>query len=187
MGRGIRDPAPMVRNAALYMLGQFSEFIQPEVSNHAPEILPVLLDHLDHCFQQLKPGEKESSTLSRIFYALETFCENLEEKLVPHLELIMTKAVRGLQEDFSVRVQELSVSLIGAAASATRGAIVPYLGAAWPRLEAYLSAQHTIETEVLLTQAMSTLGTLARAVGCGAYVSVGEIENKAISTSIDLN
>ena len=24
-------------------------------------------------------------------------------------------------------------------------------------------------------------------VGCGAYVSVGEIENKAISTSIDLN
>ena len=187
MGRGIRDPAPMVRNAALYMLGQFSEFIQPEVSNHAPEILPVLLDHLDHSFQQLKPGEKESSTLSRIFYALETFCENLEEKLVPHLELIMTKAVRGLQEDFSVRVQELSVSLIGAAASATRGAIVPYLGAAWPRLEAYLSAQHTIETEVLLTQAMSTLGTLARAVGCGAYVSVGEIENKAISTSIDLN
>jgi hypothetical protein len=165
MGRGIRDPAPMVRNAALYMLGQFSEFIQPEVSNHAPEILPVLLDHLDHCFQQLKPGEKESSTLSRIFYALETFCENLEEKLVPHLELIMTKAIRGLHEDFSVRVQELSVSLIGAAASATRGAIVPYLGAAWPRLEAYLSAQHTIETEVLLTQAMSTLGTLARAVG----------------------
>ena len=70
MGRGIRDPSPMVRNAALYMLGQFSEFIQPEISNHAPDILPVLLDHLDHCFQQLKPGEKESSTLSRIFYAL---------------------------------------------------------------------------------------------------------------------
>merc|ERR1719295_750170 len=72
MGSGIRHELPVVRNAALYMLGQFSEFIQPEISNHAPEILPVLLDHLDHCFQQLKPGEKESSTLSRIFYALET-------------------------------------------------------------------------------------------------------------------
>merc|ERR1712142_1433119 len=105
--------------------------------------LPVLLEYLDTAIAALTPGAKEPSTLSRIFYALETFCENLEEKLVPHLELIMTKAVRGLHEDFSVRVQELSVSLIGAAASATRGAIVPYLGAVWPRLEAYLSAQHT--------------------------------------------
>merc|ERR1719210_1800729 len=58
MGRGIRDPSPMVRNAALYMLGQFSEFIQPEISNHAPEILPVLLDHLDHCFQQLNQARR---------------------------------------------------------------------------------------------------------------------------------
>merc|ERR1719210_1270617 len=58
MGRGIRDPSPMVRNAALYTLGQFSEFIQPEISNHAPEILPVLLDHLDHCFQQLNQARR---------------------------------------------------------------------------------------------------------------------------------
>jgi len=165
MSRGIAHPAPCVRNAALYMLGQFSEFIQPEISNHAPDILPVLLAHMDEAFRHLKPGDKESSTLSRIFYALETFCENLEDKLVPHLELIMSRANTVLQGSFSVRVQELAISLVGAAANATKGAIVPYLGTVWPCLERYLAMQHTDDTEVLLTQAMSTLGVLARAVG----------------------
>ena len=34
-----------------------------------------------------------------------------------------------------------------------------------PRLEQYLTMQHTVDTQVLLTQAMATIGTLARAVG----------------------
>lgn len=165
MGRGIRHPTTMVRNSALYMLGQFSEYIQPEISNHANDILPVLLEYLDNSYATLKPGEKAPSTVSRIFYALETFCENLEEKLVPHLELIMSRAIIALQGNFSVRIQELSISMIGAAANATKGAVVPYLERVWPCLEHYLTMQHNDDTEVLLTQAMSTLGVLARAVG----------------------
>merc|ERR1719350_1028061 len=77
----------------------------------------------------------------------------------------MTRANTVLQGSFSVRVQELAISLVGAAANATKGAIVPYLGTVWPCLERYLAMQHTDDTEVLLTQAMSTLGVLARAVG----------------------
>lgn len=48
----------IVRNAALYMLGQFSENIQPEISNYAGEILPVLLQYLDGAFATLQPGVK---------------------------------------------------------------------------------------------------------------------------------
>merc|ERR550519_326920 len=184
MGRGIRHPTTMVRNSALYMLGQFSEFIQPEISNHAKDILPVLLEYLDQSFSNLKPGEKEPSTLSRIFYALETFCENLEEKLIPHLELIMTRAITALQGNFSVRVQELSISMVGAAANATKGAIVPYLGAVWPCLEHYLTMKHTDDTEVLLTQAMSTLGVLARAVGQEHFSR--EFAEKCINIGMEL-
>merc|ERR1719382_690728 len=32
IGQGIKNNNPLVRNAALYTLGQFSEFIQPEIS-----------------------------------------------------------------------------------------------------------------------------------------------------------
>ena len=39
------------------------------------------------------------------------------------------------------------------------------MGVVVPRLEQYLTMQHTVDTQVLLTQAMATIGTLARAVG----------------------
>ena len=92
LATGIKHEHPAVRNAALYMLGQFSEFIQPEISNHAPDILPVLLQYLDRALDSQAPGASSApATVSRIFYALETFCENLELKLIPHLEHIMTR------------------------------------------------------------------------------------------------
>jgi len=165
MGQGIRHAHHLVRNAALYMLGQFSEFIQPELSEHAGDILPVLLQYLDSAFAQLNPGAKDSVSLSRIFYALDSFCENLEEKLVPHLPDLMPRALASLNPSFSVRVRELGISLIGSAANAVKHEIIPYFDTVYGPLQAYLTAQHTEETQVLLTTSMSTLGVLARCVG----------------------
>merc|ERR1719376_1599658 len=184
MGAGIRHENPVVRNSALYMLGQFSEFIQPEISNHAPEILPVLLEYLDTAMVALTPGQKGPSTISRIFYALETFCENLEMKLVPHLELIMTRATQAMADQYTVRIQELAISLVGAASNATKGAIVPYIGVVVPRLEHYLTMQHTDDTQVLLTQSMATLGTLARAVGQQHFSK--EFAEKSVNIGLEL-
>ena len=48
----------MVRNAALYMLGMYSEFVQPEISEYAGDILPVLFKYLDSAFAQLAAGHK---------------------------------------------------------------------------------------------------------------------------------
>lgn len=184
MGTGIRHEIPAVRNSALYMLGQFSEYIQPEISNHAPDILPVLLDYLDRALATLTPGGRDPSTVSRIFYALETFCENLELKLIPHLDLIMSRAIKAMSDQFSVRTQELSISLIGAASNAVKGAIVPYLGVVVPKLEQYLTMTHTDDTQVLLTQAMATLATLARAVGDQHFNK--EFAEKCINIGLEL-
>jgi len=184
MGAGIRHENHVVRNSALYMLGQFSEFIQPEISNHAPEILPVLLEYLDTAMAALSPGQKAPGTISRIFYALETFCENLEMKLVPHLELIMTRATQAMSDQYTVRIQELAISLVGAASNATKGAIVPYIAVVVPRLEHYLTMQHNDDTQVLLTQAMATLGTLARAVGEQHFSK--EFAEKCINIGLEL-
>ena len=99
LGTGIKHDHPAVRNAALYMLVQFSEFYNM--------YLDKSLSSLPTC--TVKP----STTVSIIFYALETFCENFEMKLVPHLDLIMSRVVSGM----GVRIQELAVSLVGAARS----------------------------------------------------------------------
>merc|ERR1719369_1809821 len=132
----------------------------------------------------LTPGQKGPSTISRIFYALETFCENLEIKLVPHLELIMSRAIQAMSDQFSVRIQELAISLVGAASNATKGAIVPYMGVVVPRLEHYLTMQHNDDTQVLLTQSMATLGTLARAVGEQHFSK--EFAEKCINIGLEL-
>ena len=53
------------------MLGQFSEHIQPEISNYSGEILPVLYQYLDNEFANLQPGAK----VKRIFLYVELmFC-----------------------------------------------------------------------------------------------------------------
>merc|ERR1719219_2554483 len=185
LSNGIKQENPAVRNAAFYMLGQYSEFIQPELSNHAADILPVLLEFLDRALASLPPGASKSpSSVSRIFYALETFCENLESKLVAHLEQIMRRVVRVLDDQYCIRVQELAISLIGAAATASKAAIVPYLGEIMPRLELYLTRQHTSETQVLLTQSMSTLATLARATGQQSFSK--EFAEKCVNIGLEL-
>ena len=38
------------------MLGQFSEYIQPEISEYAGDILPVLFQYLDTAFLAMQPG-----------------------------------------------------------------------------------------------------------------------------------
>lgn len=43
---GITDQNPIIRNAAFFALGQFSEYLQPEISKYANEILPILFEFL---------------------------------------------------------------------------------------------------------------------------------------------
>ena len=50
---------------------------------------------------------------------------------------------------FSPRVQELAISLVGAAATAAGAALVPWLGDLLPGLEQCLAATHTPDTQAL--------------------------------------
>ena len=54
-----------------------------------------------------------------------------------------------MTDQFCVRVQELAISLVGAAADACKGAIVRYLDVVYPRLEQYLTMTHNNETQVI--------------------------------------
>lgn len=68
------DSTP-VRHAALFALGQFSYHMQPDISKFHSELVPLLLNYLSQAVQD--PVESNRKGLSRIYYALEMFCENL--------------------------------------------------------------------------------------------------------------
>lgn len=165
IGNGIKHDVPAVRNSALYALGQYSEYLQPEISEYAGEILPVLFQYMDSSLS--KAPQQKDIGLDRIFYALEVFSENLEDKLVPFLPELMQRLLHILESGANIRTRQLSISAIGAAANASEEAIIPYFGQIMPHLKTYLSDDQEggDEGQVLLTQSMETLSILARCVG----------------------
>ena len=54
IAQGIKSPHRSVRNAALYAIGQFSEYLMPEIGEYAGEVLPVLFHFVDAAMAELK-------------------------------------------------------------------------------------------------------------------------------------
>lgn len=169
IGSGIKHEHPSVRNAALYALGQYSEFLQPEISEYANDILPVLYDYLDSYSRLVQVGQNALPGIERVFYALEMFCDNLGTKLVPYLPDLMNRLLAMLGEKFSNRIKELTISGIGAAASSVEGEIIPYFDQIIGPLKQYLTFDYDDDSQILLTQSMDTLGVLAKAVGPASF------------------
>lgn len=163
--RGITDPSPIVRNAALYALGQFSEHLQPEISQYSSELLPVLFEYLNQVCLYIKQEKKEPHAIGRMFYALEMFCENLHESILPYLPKLMERLFNILNADTSANVKEFTLSAIGAAACASKEHMLPYFETIINILNDYLTAEVTVENMFLKVQAIDTLGVLARSIG----------------------
>ena len=175
IGNGIRNENfPQARNAALYALGQFSEYLQPEISDYAEQILPVLFTYLDSnmaIIQNQGDQKKDPAGLDRIFYALEVFSENMEDKLVPFLPELMKRllpmmAVSNDGSTASIHVRELAISGVGSVANAVGSKMLPYFDTVMTNLKHYISLDYQEEeNQLLLTQSMDTLGAMARAIG----------------------
>ncbi|XP_003484719.1 importin-4 [Bombus impatiens] len=163
--QGISDPIPVVRNAALFALGQFSEHLQPNISQYSSELLPVLFEYLGQICTHIKQEKKEPPSVDRMFYALEMFCENLNESLLPYLPTLMERLFEILSTDTPVHVTELALSAIGSAAMASKEHMLPYFEKIITILDGYLSEKQIEETMCLQVQAVDTLGVIARTIG----------------------
>ncbi|KAJ1525478.1 hypothetical protein ONE63_010288 [Megalurothrips usitatus] len=166
--KGITDEAGVVRNAALFALGQFSEHLQPEISEYHEELLPVLFQYLQQLcarINQQGEGNKEPPGVDRMFYALEMFSENLGDRLVPYLPVLMESLFVSLNPNNSVHLRELAISAIAATANAAKEDMVPYFPRIMEALRIYLTQEQSDETLCLQIQAVDTLGVLSRTVG----------------------
>lgn len=68
--------------------------------------------------------------------------------MVPYLGDLMKRALDSLNENFSIRVRELGINLIGSAANAVGSEIIPYFDTVLVPLQGYLTMQHTDDTQV---------------------------------------
>ncbi|XP_049829697.1 importin-4-like [Schistocerca gregaria] len=171
--KGITDETPVVRNAALYALGQFSEHLQPDISQYASDLLPVLFEHLGQLCVQLQQSGKEPPGLDRTFYALEMFCENLEQEILPYLPTLMERLFATMANTNLPHAHELVLSAFSAAANAAKEGMIPYFPKITECLRLYLTDE--IKEEISCqVQALDTLGTMARAVGAENFLPLAE-------------
>ncbi|XP_005377086.1 PREDICTED: importin-4 [Chinchilla lanigera] len=156
--KGLEDPSQVVRNAALFALGQFSENLQPHISSYSGEVMPLLLAYL----KSVPPGHTHH--LAKACYALENFVENLGPKVQPYLPELMECMLQPLRNPTAPRAKELAVSALGAIATAAQASLLPYFPTIVEHLREFLLAGHE-DLQPVQIQSLETLGVLARAVG----------------------
>lgn len=162
---GITDSNPVIRNSALFALGQFAEHLQPEISQYSEEVLPILFEYLQMLSNQLTASGKEPQHIDRVFYAVETFCENLEDALVPHLGVLMQRLFECMLPTNSVHLRELALSCVSAVANATKSNLLPYFQQLIESLKIYLVKTEDEDICTLRPAAVDTLAALARTIG----------------------
>ncbi|KAM8709540.1 hypothetical protein ACLKA7_016358 [Drosophila subpalustris] len=167
---GIVDASPMVRIAAFFALGQFSEHLQPDISKYASDILPVLFDFLQQLSAELKMGKPEPKHTDRMFYALETYCQNLEENIVPHLPLLMERLFETLEPQNSPHLRVMALSTISAAALAAKEHLMPYFPKIVEILQVYLVKDCEEDMMELRNEAIDTLASITRVVGKDNFI-----------------
>ncbi|MXQ91933.1 hypothetical protein E5288_WYG019605 [Bos mutus] len=157
--KSLEDPSQVVRNAALFALGQFSENLQPHISSYSGDVMPLLLSYL----KSVPPGHTHH--LAKACYALENFVENLgRPKVQPYLPELMECMLQPLRTPSSSRSKELAVSALGAIATAAQASMLPYFPTIMAHLREFLLTSHE-DLQPVRIQSLETLGVLVRAVG----------------------
>uniref|UniRef100_A0A8I6ABI2 Importin 4 n=1 Tax=Rattus norvegicus TaxID=10116 RepID=A0A8I6ABI2_RAT len=156
--KGLDDPSQVVRNAALFALGQFSENLQPHISSYSEEVMPLLLTYL----KSVPMGNTHH--LAKACYALENFVENLGPKVQPYLPELMECMLQPLKNPSKARTKELAVSAIGAIATAAQDSLLPYFPTVMEHIREFLLTGHD-DLHLVQIQSLETLGVLARALG----------------------
>ncbi|KAM3940229.1 importin-4 isoform 1-T2 [Leptodactylus fuscus] len=165
--QAITDENHVVRNAALYALGQFSEHLQPDISGYSDSVLPLLLEYLS------RVDPSHTAHLTKAYYALENFVENLGSKIEPYLPTLMERILKSLSNSDNVRLKELSVSALGAIANGAEQLLCPYFPSIIEVLKVHLT-QTTEEGRPVQIQCLETLGVLVYTLGKDTFLPLAE-------------
>ncbi|RUS88757.1 hypothetical protein EGW08_003474 [Elysia chlorotica] len=160
---GLNDTSHIVRNSALFAVGQFSEHLQPDISQYASELLPLLFLYLNKSMEEV---EKNPKGLVKSHYALEMFCENLGDGILPYLPDLMGYLLNILKNCPLAKPKELAISAIGGAANAAKEKMQPYFKDVIELFKTYLDGlSEDEEMKKLQLAAIDTMAVFARSIG----------------------
>lgn len=100
-----------------------------------------------------------------MFYALEVFCENLEDGIIPHLPVLLERLFETLNPANSYKLREAAFRCVSAVANAAKTNMLPYFPQLIEGLKTYLVKTEDEDILQLRPHAIDTLATLARTIG----------------------
>lgn len=112
--KGFNDSDVMVQHGAHYALSVMAENLQPEITRLVPQMLPLFNRFLDQITPAQRLANIESETRSRMFCALDIYCESLrQEVLHHHLDELMQRLLPLAQPyNNSLYMRQLALSSI---------------------------------------------------------------------------
>jgi hypothetical protein len=100
------------------MLGQFAEYLRPEILAHHVKIMPLIIEALNN---------PNPAIVERACYAALAYCEHLdEEEIEPHIAPIMQRLLTLLSTTNSRDLQEMCLSTMSAVAASADRKFLPY-------------------------------------------------------------
>lgn len=126
------------------------------MSQYASEILPILFERLSQIYAQIQlPSGDMPASLDRIFYALETFCENLDDALLPYLPTLMERLVTAIDPDhWSMQLKKMGFETIASAATAAKEGMLPYFPKILEIINIYVNVDPASENFHVLCDAL---------------------------------
>ena len=171
--KGLTDQSVIVRNAALFALGQYAEHIQPEFGKFHETVLPFLLTFLQTVVNDENAKLNHKGTLTKLFYAIEKFTEGMEKDIVKqYTPGLMDAFLSLLKMSKTSHATELAISAVGALVSSAQGHLSTYFPIIMENLKVVLNQPVTIETLDVHSQTVDTLGALARYINPEVFLPV---------------
>ncbi|WIA30405.1 hypothetical protein OEZ86_000490 [Tetradesmus obliquus] len=151
----LSDGSSEVRGAAAFALGQFSEYLVPDVMQHYKDVMPAV-------FRLLRDPDQEVQ--ERACYALDAFCESLDAaEILPYMPQLISELLQVLQMG-RPGVQEMALSAVSSIAAAAEQAFQPYTAQMLPVLQHFM--QHPGKEHLLCRcRAIEAAGIIVSSLG----------------------
>ncbi|VVC26841.1 Armadillo-type fold,Armadillo-like helical,Importin-beta, N-terminal domain [Cinara cedri] len=156
---GLNSSNETVKSAAMYALGEVSQYVQPTVSIYASEILPELLKMFKDklLLEYTKP--ECSSEVRMIFYALDKFIDSMEGGIEEFLaEMVATVLDIIRNEQCCIELKDKAIMIMCSIVKSGGDAVAPYFIPVMEILNVYLvpGIDETLEPlQVMVIQLLS--------------------------------
>lgn len=144
-----------VREAACFALGQFAEFLQPDISKYYDRIVPICITLLD---------DSTKTICALALYVLDEITQIMDsEQMAPYLDSLMTKLV-NVSRSSSPGIQKMALDAIGSVALGAKENFLVYFPAIMELMQPFW---HISDSRYFFLRgvAVECVGYLATALG----------------------